>query len=139
MNVILQVSFVPRSVDFALLLLRLWIGLTMFFNHGWLKLTHFSSMSHVLPDPLHVGPTVNMILILRSEILGSSLVVFGAAARLGALLIAIEMAVAFLLVHHLKLAMGPGSGELAFLYLGGALTILFAGPGRMSVDGAGPA
>ena len=43
------------------------------------------------------------------------------------------MAVAFVKAHQMALK-GPGSGELAFLYLAGFLAILIAGAGRWSVD-----
>ena len=60
----------------------------------------------------------------------------GLATRLAALIIAIEMGVAFFMVHHAALAAGPGNGELAFLYLAPAVAIFFGGAGKFSVDGA---
>jgi putative oxidoreductase len=44
------------------------------------------------------------------------------------------MSVAFFLVHKMALK-GPMSGEMAFIYLAGFVTVLLAGPGRFSVDG----
>lgn len=136
MKSLFQLSFLPRSADCALLLLRVWIGLTLVIDHGWSKLMNFSAMAGKLPDPLHVGGTGNMALIVLAEVPCAVMLVLGLGTRLAALIIAIEMAVAFLLVHHAKLAAGPGSGELAFLYLAAALAILFGGAGKFSVDGA---
>jgi len=42
--------------------------------------------------------------------------------------------VAFALVHKMALS-GASSGELAFIYLAGFLTLLVAGPGQFSADG----
>ena len=36
----------------GLLVLRLWLGLAMFLNHGLEKLSHFGVMSSKFPDPL---------------------------------------------------------------------------------------
>jgi putative oxidoreductase len=126
MNKLFQLSFVPRSTDFALLLLRLWFGLTLFFHHGLDKLIHHAQWSSRLPDPLNVGSHVNLVLILLAEVVCSAFVVLGVATRFVALVIVIEMAVAFCCVHGHSLA----SGELAFLNLGAFLTIMFAGGGR---------
>jgi len=130
MNKLFQLSFIPRSTDFALLFLRFWFGLTLFFNHGLAKLIHHAQFSGHLPDPLGVGAHVNLGLIILAEVFCSAAVVIGFATRFAALVVVIEMATAFFCVHHHVLAMGPGSGELAFLYLGGFATILFAGGGR---------
>jgi len=130
MKKICRLSCLPQSTDFALLFLRLWFGLTLFFNHGLAKAIHHAQMSRMLPDPLHIGAHANIVLIVFAEVICSALVVLGIATRLAALIIAIEFAVAFICVHHLALAMGPGSGELAFLNLGAFLTIVFAGGGR---------
>ena len=129
MKKILQLSCVPQSTDFGLLVLRLWLGLTLFFHHGLDKLINHAHWSQVLPDPLHVGAHLNLILIVLSEVVCSALVVLGIATRLAALIIVIELAVALFCVHHLALS-GPFSGELAFVNLAGFVTIVLAGGGR---------
>ena len=43
------------------------------------------------------------------------------------------MSVAFFVVHKAALA-GPNNGELAFVYLGGFVTLIIAGAGRFSFD-----
>jgi len=132
MNKLFQLSFIPRSTNFGLLVLRLWLGLTLLFNHGLGKLVHHAVWSGRLPDVLHVGAHLNLALIVFAEVVCAALVAVGVATRLAALVIVIEMAVAFFGVHHGALAMGPGSGELPFLYLGGFLTIVLAGGGCCS-------
>jgi len=47
--------------------------------------------------------------------------------------LAIDMGVAFISIHKGALS-GQGSGELAFMYLMGYVTLLLAGPGSCSVD-----
>ena len=133
MKKLFQLSFVPRSTDFALLLLRAWLGITLFFNHGIDKLIHHASYSGHLPDPLGIGAHANLALIIFAEVLCSALVVIGFATRFAALVLTIEMLVAFFCVHHHVLAPGQWSGELAFLYAAGFATIVFAGGGRFDV------
>lgn len=133
MRKLLQLSFVPRSVDCALLLLRIWLGGTLFLKHGLEKLTGFSQMAAHFPDPLHIGAVPSLIFALISDGICSILIVLGVATRLAALIVAINTAVAFVFVHHARF-FGQGNGELPWLYLGGALTLLLAGPGRHSVD-----
>lgn len=134
MNKLLQLSGIPRSTDFALLVLRLWLGLTMFFNHGLGKLTHFShTVSYFIAggiNPLGIGSRATVGLAVLAEVICAACVVLGVATRLASLILVIELAVAFFAVHHGALAMGPGSGELAFLYLAGFATIFLAGGGR---------
>jgi len=49
---LLQLEFLPRSVDAGLLVLRLWLGLSLLVLHGWSKLTSFSETVGKFPDPL---------------------------------------------------------------------------------------
>ena len=134
MKNLLRLSFLPVNADCGLLLLRLWVGLSMLLNHGLPKLMHFNDWAAKLPDPLHVGPKVSLGLSLGSEVLGSVLLILGLFTRFGALLGVINMSVAFFIVHQAKFQ-GEHPGELAFVYLGAYLAILFAGSGRMAVDG----
>lgn len=134
MKKLLQLSFIPCSADFALLVLRLWLGLTLFFNHGLGKLVNFSRtvsyFSNVHLDPIGIGATGTVAIAVLAEVVCAALLVVGVATRFVALFIALELAVAFFMVHHAALAMGPGSGELAFIYLAGLMTIVLAGGGR---------
>jgi putative oxidoreductase len=133
MRSFLTLGFVPRSADFALLLLRLMVGFSLFWCHGWEKISNFSAMSAHFPDPLHFGPVPSLALALLSDGICSILIFFGAAARWAALVIAVNTGVAFILVHHHRFH-GPGNGEFPWLYMAAALTILIAGPGRFSID-----
>ena len=57
----------------------------------------------------------------------------GLFTRLAALVLIIDMAVAFVFVHKLVLS-GEHGGELAFLYLLVYVVLFVAGPGRISAD-----
>jgi putative oxidoreductase len=122
-----------RAVNFALLILRLWIGFSMLLNHGADKLKHFSDTAPRFPDPLGIGHPASLALAVFAEFFVSWFLVFGLVTRWSALVLAIDMAVAFVAVHKGALS-GPGSGELAFLYLMGYATLLLAGPGCFSLD-----
>lgn len=126
--------FVPSDdsdlTHMALLVARLWFGLTMLFNHGFDKLAHFNDIVGTFPDPLRFGPEASLVLVILAEVLGALLLTVGFMTRVAAAVLVIDMFVAFLMVH--KTAMN--GGELAFLYLAGFITLLIAGGGLFSLD-----
>lgn len=122
-----------RLKDAGLLVLRVWLGLSMLLLHGWPKVQGMAAMSSSFPDPLGVGSALSLNLAIFSEVLCALLLVAGLAARLALVPLVVTMAVAFLAVHGGALT-GEGSGEMAFLYLGGFVALLVAGPGRYSLD-----
>lgn len=124
------------SIDMALLVLRLWAGLLLFSQHGLVKLMHFSQMSAHFPNPIHIGPLPSLLFATLSDAVCSLLVAIGLGTRYAALIVVINLATAFTLVHHMKLSPGPGNGELPLLFLGAFLTIVIAGAGRFSLDAA---
>ncbi len=129
-----QLTFIPASADFALLLLRLWFGGSLLVLHGWGKLINYSELSGSFLDPLGVGSTWSLILALCGEVLCPILLIMGFVTRLAAVGSALTMGVAWYAVHKMALT-GPGSGELAFLYLAAFLALVLAGAGRISIDG----
>ena len=135
MKKLIALSFLPRSYDFALLLLRVWFGYMLFYKHGIEKIFTFHQMSQHFPDPLHIGATWNLVLAMISDGICSLLLIPGFATRWAALYIACIVGTAFVMVHHMALS-GQHNGELPYLYAGAALTIFFAGPGRFSIDGS---
>jgi putative oxidoreductase len=121
------------AASFGLLILRLWIGFSMLLNHGVEKLKTFSDAAPNFPDPLGIGHTASLALAVFAEFFVSLFLIFGLVTRWSALVLAINMVVAFIGVHKGALS-GQGSGELAFMYMMGYVTLLLAGPGRFSVD-----
>jgi putative oxidoreductase len=130
---ILNLEFLPTSADMALLTLRAGLGLSMLLLHGWGKFQGFAAKADRFPDPLGVGHTASLSLTVFAEVLCAALLVVGFLTRFAATSVAITMGVAFFIVHHGKL-LGEGNGELAFIYLIGAVALLIAGPGRYSLD-----
>jgi putative oxidoreductase len=131
---ILRLDFLPTSVDLGLLALRVWLGASLLILHGWSKLIDYKKLSGGFPDPLKIGHQPSLTLAVIGEVLCSVLLILGLFTRFAALSAGITMAVAFFLVHKMALK-GTGSGELAFIYLAGFVTILLAGPGRFALDG----
>jgi putative oxidoreductase len=130
---LLELKFIPRSVDFGLLILRIWVSVTMLLNHGYGKVMNFSSMMEKFPDVLGIGRTPALILIIFAEVICAAMIAVGWYARFAALSLSIAMGVAFFMAHGAKLT-NPGSGELAFIYMAVFVGILLAGPGRFSLD-----
>lgn len=130
----LRLNFIPQSVDFGLLLLRIWAGLTMLLNHGLGKLMGFADKMDSFPDLFGIGHTATLVLAIFGEVVCSALLTLGWFTRFAALGLSITMGVAFFMAHGAKLS-GAGSGELAFIYLAAFVGIFFAGAGRFSVDG----
>jgi putative oxidoreductase len=119
--------------DVGLLVLRVWLGLAMLLLHGWGKLQGMADKAGSFPDPLGVGPAMSLNLVVFAEVLCALLLVVGLASRFALVPLVITMAVAFFVIHGGALS-GERSGEMAFLYLGGFLALLIAGPGRYSLD-----
>ncbi|MBL9116872.1 MAG: DoxX family protein [Verrucomicrobiaceae bacterium] len=132
MKSILQLSFLPLSPDLGLLLLRLTLGLAMFFNHGWPKLSGFTRNASNFPAVL-VNGQVSLGLAVFAEVFCAALLVLGFFTRFAAAMLAITMGVAFFKIHRMAMQ-GDSSGELALLYLVGFGTLMLAGPGRFSAD-----
>ncbi|HZR20504.1 MAG TPA: DoxX family protein [Verrucomicrobiae bacterium] len=117
----------------GLLSLRLWLGVTLLLNHGIGKLKGFDSMASGFADPFKIGHTLSFSLVVFAEVVAASLVALGLVTRFGALVLMVNMGVAFMYVHKGSLS-GGHSGELAFIYLAGFTTLFLAGPGSLSLD-----
>ena len=137
MKSIVRCLFAPEAsgplTTKALLVLRLWLGLTILLNHGWDKLAHFSEKADKFPDVTGLGSAVSLGLAVFAEFFCGALLVLGLLTRFAALMLSITMGVAFSMAHKFALS-GPRSGELAFIYLAGFVAILIAGPGGCSAD-----
>ncbi|HTR40735.1 MAG TPA: DoxX family protein [Pseudomonadales bacterium] len=117
----------------GLLVLRCFFGFGMLFLHGWGKLSTFSKTAADFPDPLGIGHSGSLGLTVFAEVVAAALLGLGLFTRAAAAVLAIEMAVAFTMVHKMAFS-GQMSGEMAFVYFGAYFTLLLAGPGRFSLD-----
>lgn len=115
----------------SLLVLRLVFGGAMIYGHGWGKLTTYAERSASFPDPLGVGSATSLALAVFAEAICAIAIMLGLFTRLAAVPLIVTMLVAFFIVH----ADDPfGRKELAFVYLGAYVALLFRGAGAWSVD-----
>ena len=123
--------------DFGKLALRLALGILILL-HGIAKLRGGVSgivgmvEAHGLPGFLGYG-------VLVGEVLAPLMVLSGFFSRIGGVLIALNMLVAFALVHLGQLGQLNDQGgwalELQGMYLVAAIAIALLGPGRYSANG----
>lgn len=131
---LLRLSFVPQSSAIGLLLLRVSLGFSMLLLHGWGKFQNFSSIAPKFLPLFGLPPQISLGLAVFAEVVCSVLLIVGLFTRFAALNLTITMAVAFFIAHNGQFT-GDKPGELAFLYLAGYATLLFAGAGKFSADG----
>jgi len=119
------------GVSVGLLLLRAGATGLLFFGHGWAKLGHFAEYAPSFPDPLGVGSTSSLVLVVLAEVICAAAVLLGFLTRLALVALILFFAVA-LFIHH---AHDPWSKkELAAVYIVPMIALFFTGPGRYSLD-----
>ena len=118
------------STDLGLLVLRLTAGIFMA-GHGWGKATRIADGNFKFADPLGIGATPSLILVVFAELICAVAVAVGFKTRLAAIPVVIAMAVAGLVQH----ASDPfDKKELALLYCAVFAAIALLGAGRYSLD-----
>ena len=132
----------------GLLILRLGIGGYML-THGWGKLQMLLAGEFgALGDPIGIGSTASLVLMVLAEFICALLVMIGLGTRLAAVPVVIGMSVAAFVAHGgdpwtmgqaARLFMAgetdfPASKEPALLYLIVFLALICIGPGRFSLD-----
>ena len=135
MKRLLQMQFIPTNLDLGLLVLRVSVAFTLFLNHGWSKASNYSELATKFGDPIGVGPHFSLLFATTSDAICSVLIALGLATRWACAVNIINLSVALIFVHHFKLTTGPGSGEVAWLYLCVVIALFIVGPGRYSIDG----
>jgi len=123
--------------DLARLLLRVTLGVLILL-HGVAKLR--GGMAGIEQMVVaHGWPSFIAYGVLIGEVLAPLMLIAGFHARIGGLLVAINMLFAFALVHLGQLGqLGPQGGwalELQGMYLVSGLAIALLGPGRWSANG----
>lgn len=117
--------------SWGLFILRLGVGLVMLLAHGSGKLMGFSELSGQFADPFGLGMSASLTLAVFAEFFCSILLVIGLFTRLATVPLIITMATAFFIIH----GDDPfARKEKALLFLIPYLTLLLAGPGRISLD-----
>ena len=85
----------------------------------------------IFPDPIGLGSTLSLILIIGAEVGCSLFVIVGAFTRLATIPLVFSMLVVIFVVH----ANDPFQmRELPFLYLSIYILLFFTGAGKISLD-----
>lgn len=117
--------------SFVILMARIIFGF-MFLSHGIAKLHIYSEIPDTFPDPIGLGSTLSLWLVLFAEILCSIGFVLGALFRLCLIPMIFTMCIAVFVVH----AGDPlDVKELSLMYLAIFALLFITGPGRFSIDG----
>jgi putative oxidoreductase len=132
MKKLLKLDFIPVNSNLGLLFIRVWFCISLFVKHGIEKVFHYSDMQARFPDPIHVGPTVGLTFALIADFVCPLLIIIGLGTRLAGLFMFINLLVVFTFMHHFSFM--DGHAELVYIYLGLALFIVIAGPGKYSMD-----
>ena len=114
--------------SFGLLVLRVAIC-AMMLTHGLYKLSNFSDMSQHF-DPIGIGGTLSLSLVIFAEVFCAVAVLLGLFTRLAAIPLMVAMCVAVFSYAGQAFA----AKELALLYLTCYTALLITGPGRYSID-----
>ena len=130
MKKLFSTRYTETAASFSFLLLRLAAGGLMI-PHGFEKLIHFEKNVTSFPDPLHLGGTLSLSMVIFAEFFCAILLVAGLMTRLALIPLLITMAVAVFMVHHGQVV---GEAEHAALYLAAFMALLLTGPGKFSFD-----
>ncbi|MDD2490733.1 MAG: DoxX family protein [Bacteroidales bacterium] len=114
----------------ALLLIRVAAGLLMM-THGWSKIQNFEGMVQSGFDPIGVGATLSVVLLIGAEFAAALFIVLGLLTRLSVIPLIVAMSVASFVAH----AADPLQvKELSLIYLTIFTSLFISGAGRYSLD-----
>lgn len=100
-------------------------------THGWSKIQNFEGMVESGFDPIGMGATLSVILLIGAEFVASLFIVLGLLTRLSAIPLIVAMSVAAFVAH----AADPLQvKELSLLYLAVFASIFVTGAGKYSLD-----
>ena len=131
MHKLLSIKYSGSAFNLGMLVLRIAAGILLA-SHGYDKLTHFNTMKLHFINFMGLGQTVSLSLDIFAELFCSIFLILGLFTRLACIPILIVMSVVLLRVTHGEIFT---HGEIPSLYFAATLTLLFCGPGKISVDG----
>lgn len=132
MKRILSIRYSVAAFNFSMLLLRVVFGLLMITKHGYDKMMKFSTLQNEFYNFLGIGTKASLVLAIFAEVLCSLFLILGLFTRLATLPLIITMLVA---VFGFNAGKPLVDSEAALMYLGAFTTLLFCGPGKISIDG----
>ncbi len=115
----------------GLLVARIGFGGLLLVQHGWEKVSNFSSMSAKFPDPIGLGSSISLGIATFAEFVCAAAVALGLFTRLTAIPCALTMFVAAF-IHHSGDSLE--TRELALLYMIGFTVLACTGGGPFSMD-----
>lgn len=131
MNRFLSTKYSAGAFNFGMLVLRVVTGMLLV-SHGYSKLIQFGSLKYKFMNFMHLGSTASLSLIIFAEFLCGIFLILGLFTRFACIPIIIGMCVVSFIASHGNIF---AEGEKGFFYLAASITILFCGPGKISVDG----
>ena len=118
------------TASLGLLILRVAAGLLMM-THGWSKIQNFEGMVQSGFDPVGMGATLSVVMLIGAEFIAALFIVLGLLTRLSAVPLIVAMSVAAFVAH----ASDPLQvKELSLIYLTIFATLLITGAGKYSLD-----
>ncbi len=132
MKRIVSIKYSAGAFNFSMLLLRVVFGLLILIKHGYDKLINFSTLQYKFYNFLHLGSKASLVLAIFAELLCALFIVLGLFTRLAAIPLVITMLVA---IFGFDAGKSFVESEVALLYLTAFTTLLFCGPGKISIDG----
>ena len=131
MNKLFQTGTKEEYLNIMVLLLRISIAALMI-RHGLPKLSKLLAGGEIqFANPIGLGPTISLILVVCSEIICSIFIGIGLGTRLASIPLIITMIVAAFITH------GPdpfGKKEIALLYMLFYITFMIVGSRKYSFD-----
>ena len=131
MKKLLSIKYSAAAFNFSMFFLRVLFGLLIIIRHGYVKLRDFSTMQDHFYNFLGLGMKTSLALSIFAEVLCALFIVLGLFTRIATIPLIITMLVAIFGAGAAKPLL---EAELAILYLGAFVTLLFCGPGKISID-----
>lgn len=120
--------------DFGLLIIRVVSGLVLLYGHGYSKMIKlFSGQEIKFGDPIGLGTELSFYLVVFAEGICAILLILGLFTRYAAIILTFNFCIIFL-VHAVFNKDGFKHLELIYLYTSAFFALIFAGPGKYSLD-----
>jgi putative oxidoreductase len=130
MSKLISTKYSTGAFNLGMLIIRVGIGVLLA-SHGFDKITHFDTMRPHFINFMGLGQTVSLCLAIFAELFCSIFLILGLFTRLACIPVLILMSVILLKVTHGDIF---GNGQLPALFFAATLTLLFCGPGEISMD-----